>query len=82
LGGRGRQISEFEASLVYRASSRTAVSQGYTEKLCLRNQRGGGEGGGEGGKERGERGGRGREKGEREREGGEGERRGREERER
>jgi hypothetical protein len=24
LGGRGRQISEFEASLVYRASSRTA----------------------------------------------------------
>jgi hypothetical protein len=24
LGGRGRQISEFEASLVYRVSSRTA----------------------------------------------------------
>jgi hypothetical protein len=24
LGGRGRQISEFEASLVYRMSSRTA----------------------------------------------------------
>jgi hypothetical protein len=33
LGGRGRQISEFEASLVYRVSSRT--SQGYTEKPCL-----------------------------------------------
>jgi hypothetical protein len=25
LGGRGRQISEFEASLVYKVSSRTAV---------------------------------------------------------
>jgi hypothetical protein len=25
LGGRGRQISEFEASLVYRVSSRTAM---------------------------------------------------------
>jgi hypothetical protein len=24
LGGRGRQISEFEASLIYRVSSRTA----------------------------------------------------------
>jgi hypothetical protein len=33
LGGRGRQISEFEASLVYRVSSRD--SQGYTEKPCL-----------------------------------------------
>jgi hypothetical protein len=31
LGGRGRWISEFEASLVYRVSSRT----GYTEKPCL-----------------------------------------------
>jgi hypothetical protein len=30
LGGRGRQISEFEASLVYRVSSRTA-------KATLRN---------------------------------------------
>jgi hypothetical protein len=29
LGGRGRQISEFEASLVYRVSSRT-------EKPCLK----------------------------------------------
>ena len=33
-GGRGRQISEFEASLVYRVSSRTAG--GYTEKPCLK----------------------------------------------
>jgi hypothetical protein len=32
LGGRGRRISEFEASLVYRVSSRTARA---TEKLCL-----------------------------------------------
>jgi hypothetical protein len=33
LGGRGRQISEFEVSLVLKVSSRTA--QGYTEKPCL-----------------------------------------------
>jgi hypothetical protein len=33
LGGRGRRISEFEASLVYRVSSKD--SQGYTEKPCL-----------------------------------------------
>ena len=26
MGGRGRQISEFEASLVYRVSSRTATA--------------------------------------------------------
>jgi hypothetical protein len=32
LGGRGRRISEFKASLVYRVSSRTARA---TEKLCL-----------------------------------------------
>jgi hypothetical protein len=32
LGGRGRQISEFKASLVYRVSSRTART---TEKPCL-----------------------------------------------
>jgi hypothetical protein len=32
LGDRGRKISEFEASLVYR------VSQGYTEKPCLKKQ--------------------------------------------
>jgi hypothetical protein len=32
LGSRGRQISEFEASLVYR------VRQGYTEKHCLEKQ--------------------------------------------
>jgi hypothetical protein len=31
----GRQISEFEASLVYKVSSRTQDSQGYTEKPCL-----------------------------------------------
>jgi hypothetical protein len=35
LGGRGRQISEFEASLVYRMSSRTARA---TEKPCLKNK--------------------------------------------
>jgi hypothetical protein len=34
---RGRQISEFEASLVYRVSSRTA--RGYTEKCCTKNQK-------------------------------------------
>jgi hypothetical protein len=34
LGGRGRRISEFEASLDYRVSSRTA-SQSYKEKPCL-----------------------------------------------
>jgi hypothetical protein len=33
LGGRGRQISEFEASLVYRVEFQD--SQGYTEKPCL-----------------------------------------------
>jgi hypothetical protein len=32
LGGRDRQISEFESSLVYRVSSRTAKT---TEKPCL-----------------------------------------------
>jgi hypothetical protein len=32
LGGRGRWISEFEASLVYKVSSRTARA---VEKLCL-----------------------------------------------
>jgi hypothetical protein len=36
LGGRGRQISEFEASLVYRVSSRTARA---TEKPCLEKPR-------------------------------------------
>jgi hypothetical protein len=34
LGGRGRQISEFEASLVYRVKFQ--ASQGYTEKPCLK----------------------------------------------
>jgi hypothetical protein len=32
LGGRGRRISEFEASLGYKVSSRTAKT---TEKPCL-----------------------------------------------
>jgi hypothetical protein len=36
LGGRGRQISEFEASLVYKVSSKD--SQGYTEKPGLEKQ--------------------------------------------
>jgi hypothetical protein len=35
LGGRGRQISEFEASLVYRISP---GQPGYTEKPCLKKQ--------------------------------------------
>jgi hypothetical protein len=34
LGGRGRWISEFEASLVY-IQSEFQDSQGYTEKPCL-----------------------------------------------
>jgi hypothetical protein len=33
-GGRGRWISEFEASLVYRV--RFQDSQGYTEEPCLK----------------------------------------------
>jgi hypothetical protein len=33
LGGRGRHISEFEASLVYRVSSRTVRA---TQKPCLK----------------------------------------------
>jgi hypothetical protein len=42
LGGTGRWISEFEASLVYRVSSRTGKKsefqdrKGYTEKFCLK----------------------------------------------
>jgi hypothetical protein len=35
LGGRGRQISEFEASLVY-IQSEFQDSQGYTEKPYLK----------------------------------------------
>jgi hypothetical protein len=36
LGGRGRWISEFEASLVYKViQSEFQDSQGYTEKPCL-----------------------------------------------
>jgi hypothetical protein len=35
LGGRGRWISEFEASLVYKVQD----SQGYTEKPCLKNKK-------------------------------------------
>jgi hypothetical protein len=38
LGGRGRQISEFEASLVYKVGSRTARAI-YTEKPCLENKK-------------------------------------------
>jgi hypothetical protein len=34
LGGRGRRISEFEASLVYKVSSSTARAI-HTEKPCL-----------------------------------------------
>jgi hypothetical protein len=46
LGGRGRQISEFEASLVYRVSSRTAraiqrnpVSKNQKEKEKNKNKK-------------------------------------------
>jgi hypothetical protein len=35
LGDRGRQISEFEASLVYKVSSRTAWN---SEKPCLKKK--------------------------------------------
>jgi hypothetical protein len=34
--GRGRRISEFEASLVYKSEFQD--SQGYTEKPCLENK--------------------------------------------
>jgi hypothetical protein len=37
LGGRGRRISEFEASLVYRVSSKDI--EGYTEKPCLEEKK-------------------------------------------
>jgi hypothetical protein len=37
LGGRGRQISEFEASLVYRMSSRTA--RAIQRNPILKNQK-------------------------------------------
>jgi hypothetical protein len=36
MGGRGRQISEFEASLVYRVSSRTA--RAIQRNLVSKNQ--------------------------------------------
>jgi hypothetical protein len=36
LGGRGRQISEFEASLVYKVSSRTA--RAIQRNLVLKNK--------------------------------------------
>jgi hypothetical protein len=39
LGGRGRQISEFEASLVYKSEFQdNQDSQGYTENACLKKQ--------------------------------------------
>jgi hypothetical protein len=37
LGGRGRQISEFEASLVYKVSSRTA--RALQRNPVLKNQK-------------------------------------------
>jgi hypothetical protein len=37
LGGRGRWISEFKASLVYRVEFQG--SQGYTEKPCLKKKK-------------------------------------------
>jgi Sec-independent protein translocase protein TatA len=38
LGGRGRWISEFQASLVY-LQSELQDSQSYTEKPCLEKQK-------------------------------------------
>jgi hypothetical protein len=38
LGGRGRQISEFEASLVYRVSSRTAKATQRNPVLKKQNK--------------------------------------------
>jgi hypothetical protein len=38
LGGRGRQISEFEASLVYRVSSRTARATQRKRNPVLKNK--------------------------------------------
>jgi hypothetical protein len=51
LGGRGRQISEFKASLVYKVSSRTAraTQRNPVLKKRRRRRRGGGGGGGGGG---------------------------------
>jgi hypothetical protein len=37
LGGRGRWISEFEASLVYKSEFQD--SQSYTEKPCLKKKK-------------------------------------------
>jgi hypothetical protein len=37
MGGRGRRISKFKASLVYRVSSRTA--RATTEKRCLEKKK-------------------------------------------
>jgi hypothetical protein len=41
LGGRGRQISDFEASLVYRVSSRTAraIQKNKTKQKKKRKQK-------------------------------------------
>jgi hypothetical protein len=52
LEGRGKWISEFKASLLYRANSKTAKS--CTEKPCWKGGKGGKEGEGrEGGREGG-----------------------------
>jgi hypothetical protein len=37
LGGRGRRISEFKASLVYKSEFQD--SRGYAEKPCLKKQK-------------------------------------------
>jgi hypothetical protein len=41
LGGRGRQISEFEASLVYKVNSRTAraIQRNHVSKRERENER-------------------------------------------
>jgi hypothetical protein len=39
LGGRGRQVSEFETSLVYRVSSRTALHRATQRNPVLEKKR-------------------------------------------
>jgi hypothetical protein len=41
LGGRGRRISEFEASLVYRVSSRTAraTQRNLSQKIKIKKKK-------------------------------------------
>jgi hypothetical protein len=69
LGGRGRRISEFEASLVYRVSSRTARAA-QRNPISKNQKEEEGEGGGGGGEEEEERKKRRKRRGKKEEEGG------------